>query len=167
MRSKFHIGTQIFANSSVEMMKVGQEFGEALKTQSLDIPGTKGTLIALIGGLGTGKTTFTQGVAKGFGIKTRIVSPTFIIMRSYNIESDSSSKVNINTLYHVDLYRVPEHNIKKELETVGFYDATHDHRNLVMVEWADKLPKLERGTIVLTFSYISFKSRKLVIDKIA
>ncbi len=167
MNNKFHIGSQIVVNSNSDMVKLGEEFGEALKSKSLDIPGTKGTLIALIGGLGTGKTTFVQGVAKGLGIRTRIVSPTFIIMRSYNIESDSSSKININYLYHVDLYRIPDYNVKRELETIGFWDVTYDHRNLVMVEWADKLPRLERGTIVLNFSHISSRTRKLSIDKIA
>ncbi|MFC1649182.1 tRNA (adenosine(37)-N6)-threonylcarbamoyltransferase complex ATPase subunit type 1 TsaE [Patescibacteria group bacterium] len=167
MSRKFHIGAQLVSGSVTSTKKLGEEFGNALRSQSLEIPGTKGTLVGLMGGLGTGKTTFVQGIAKAFGIKKRVVSPTFIIMRSYNLETDSSSKINISKLYHVDLYRVPDHNIKRELETVGFFDVLRDHRNLVFLEWADKLTHLQRGTIVIRFQYINSKTRKLFLDKIA
>lgn len=167
MSSKFHIGAQLITNSFTNTQKLGEEFGEALRSKSLEIPGARGTIVALVGGLGSGKTTFVQGVANAFGISKRIVSPTFIIMRSYNVVSDSSSKINIGCIYHIDLYRVPDHNIQKELETFGFYEVINDHRNLVFIEWADKLPHLPAGTLELRFQYINSKTRKIYISKVA
>src|SRR3990170_3860814 len=72
----------------------------------------RGNIIILTGELGAGKTTFVQGVAKTFNIKSRIISPTFIFVRKHkgrikNHESlrQDSGQARIMNLYHVDLYR--------------------------------------------------------------
>lgn len=69
-------------NSSEETKKIAENFAKKLKG---------GDIVALYGELGSGKTTFVQGLAKGLGIKKRIISPTFIIVRSYKIEFKSQS----------------------------------------------------------------------------
>lgn len=91
-------------------------------------------VIALVGDLGAGKTTFAQGFAKGLGIKQRMVSPTFLIMRKYQI-----SKSKFQNFYHVDVYRIHH---PGELNILKFKDILRDPRNLVLIEWAERIKKI-------------------------
>ncbi len=86
---------------------------------------TTGMTIALKGDLGTGKTTFVQGLAKGLGIPESyyITSPTFTIINEYNT-------ANL-TLCHLDLYRLGS---TEELDYIGFEDLL-DSRHVIVVEW--------------------------------
>jgi len=88
----------------------------------------KGTVIALYGNLGSGKTTFVQGFARGIGINKRVISPTFIILRTYKI-------VNGN-FYHVDLYRTQNDN---DIREIGLDEIIKNGKDIVAVEWAEKL----------------------------
>ncbi len=89
-------------------------------------------VVALVGDLGAGKTTFTQGFAKALGIRHRMVSPTFLIFRSYDI----APKNNFKWLYHMDAYRIDD---PKELKPLGFKEAIADPANIFLIEWADKI----------------------------
>ena len=79
------------AKNPEETLKLGCKFGRTLK---------KGSVVALVGELGTGKTLFTKGIAKGLGIKDYeyVNSPSFVIVKEYE-----SNKTH---LYHFDLYRL-------------------------------------------------------------
>src|SRR4030042_4237719 len=81
-------------------------------------------ILALSGDLGSGKTTFTQGFAEGLGIKSRVISPTFILMRKYG------------DFYHLDLYRL-ENNIEGEIKNLGIKDIWEDKKNIMIIEWAE------------------------------
>jgi len=83
-----------------------------------------GDVIVLTGDLGAGKTTFTQGLARGLGISERVTSPTFVISRVHEHPSGGLS------LVHVDAYRLGS---LAELEDLGL-DADLD-RSVVAVEW--------------------------------
>ncbi len=106
-----------------------------------------GEVLALTGELGAGKTTFAQGLAKGLGIKGRVTSPTFIIMRQYNTKlktlasrrSGQNSKVK--SLYHLDLYRL-EHDLESEVKNLGITDVWGKPENIVVIEWAEKIKAL-------------------------
>src|SRR3990167_10169634 len=98
---------EIFTENANETKKFGREFSAFLKG---------GETICLSGDLGSGKTTFVQGLAKRFGIE-RIISPTFILMRTYKID-DKYQKGGIKYLYHLDLYRL-EGNISEQLIDLG------------------------------------------------
>ncbi len=87
-------------------------------------------VLCLWGELGSGKTTFVQGVAKGLGITTRLLSPTFIIVRRHNIPE------TYNVLYHLDLYRIAT---PEDAKAVGFTDMTHESGSLIIVEWPERL----------------------------
>ena len=78
---------EVITKSAGETKEVGRKFSADL---------TAGDVVGLTGELGSGKTTFIQGVAEGLGVSARVNSPTFIIMREYG------------KLYHVDLYRLEE-----------------------------------------------------------
>ena len=89
-------------------------------------------LIALTGELGTGKTTFVQGFAKGLGITEKIISPTFVLIRHHGFGKD-------RTLFHIDLYRLEDSLNIKEL---GLEEIWSNPKNLVLIEWAEKIEKL-------------------------
>lgn len=111
--------------SPKETARVGQKLG--------DWVGIKGTsVICLYGELGSGKTTFAGGIAKAFGITTRLLSPTFIIVRRYQIPETS------RFLFHIDLYRIEG---EKDLVGLGLTEILADPDSVVVVEWAEKLTK--------------------------
>lgn len=88
-----------------------------------------GDILVFFGNLGSGKTTFIQGLANGLGIERRIISPTFIIVRHYRLEKKNSS------FYHIDLYRTGE---KNDLIGLGL-DQILTENNIVAIEWGEKL----------------------------
>jgi tRNA threonylcarbamoyladenosine biosynthesis protein TsaE len=91
-------------------------------------------VVGLYGGLGAGKTTFIQGFARGLGMKRNLPSPTFLIVRNYKLKA-----ANYKFLYHVDAYRL-EH--PKELRALGFGEILKEPKNMVIIEWADKIKRL-------------------------
>lgn len=94
------------------------------------------TVLGLTGDLGAGKTTFIKGLIKGLGVRRKIVSPTFLIMRKFPMNKTRS-------VYHVDAYRINEPNLLK----LGFKE-TLKSPNVVVVEWADRVKRiLPRNTI--------------------
>jgi tRNA threonylcarbamoyladenosine biosynthesis protein TsaE len=100
------------------------ELGRALGSK---IP--LGTSISLEGGLGAGKTSLVKGMAAGLGIEAEVLSPTFILVEEY--------RGGEAPLLHYDLYRLEE---LGEVESIGMFDAV-DGRNIVVVEWGDRLPE--------------------------
>lgn len=117
-----------------------------------------GEVLALVGELGDGKTTFTQGLAQGLGIKQRVISPTFILMRRYQIKSSKF-------FYHVDLYRLEE-NLGNEIENLGLTEFWGRSENIVAIEWAEKIKDLlPKNTIWITFKILEENTRRIVLDK--
>lgn len=122
-------------------------------------------VLALMGDLGSGKTTFVQALGKVLGIKQRVVSPTFILMRSYKIPlvirktgSDSSFK----HLYHLDLYRL---NSWGEVKTLGIEEIWADPKNLVCIEWAEKIELyLPKKYMRLEFEYLDENLRRITLS---
>lgn len=143
-------------------------------------------VIALHGELGSGKTTFVQGLAKGLEIKKRIISPTFIIVRKYEVpqpysssESGSAGESRSNNsrpalpagrqarmihFFHIDLYRITS---ESELEGLGIREIIEDPNNLVAIEWAEKMGEmLPKRRIDIHFEYIDEDKRKIIINGI-
>src|SRR3989338_6074522 len=84
---------------------------------------SQSNIFALTGNLGTGKTIFAQGFARGLGIKDKIISPTFVLIRQHSIPD--TSKV----FYHIDLYR-PEN-----FNHLGLGEILSDKNSVVLIEW--------------------------------
>lgn len=120
-----------------ETARLGEELG--------DWVGEIGArVICLYGELGSGKTTFAQGFAKAFEVTSRLLSPTFIIVRRYPVPK------NPGFLYHIDLYRVAG---QKDLLGLGLSEILADPSSVVLIEWAEKLGSLrpkERIDVRLT-----------------
>jgi tRNA threonylcarbamoyladenosine biosynthesis protein TsaE len=111
---------QFFSTSTDQTLELGRATGCLAARQIRE-----GMTIALKGDLGAGKTTFVQGLAKGFGVPDSfyITSPTFNIINEY-----PASRL---TLCHIDLYRLGS---VDELEYIGFEDLLDD-THLIIVEW--------------------------------
>ncbi|GAI22799.1 unnamed protein product, partial [marine sediment metagenome] len=105
------------------------------------------------GDLGGGKTTFLQGFAKGLGIKEKILSPTFIILRKFLIP-----KSQFLNFFHIDCYRISR---PKEILDLGFKEIISNSKNIVTIEWAERIQKiLPKETIILKFEFINQKTRR-------
>ena len=120
----------------------------------------KALVVGLYGDLGVGKTTFTQEAARLLGIKEQIISPTFVILRIYEI---GKNKFPFKRLIHIDAYRLDK---PKELSALGFKDLLKDKKNLILVEWANKvLPVLPKDHRKIIFEFAGKKNRKISYDK--
>jgi len=128
---------EIITQSAEETAKLGEELADSLEFRALSLELREGekrkaTVICLYGELGSGKTTFAQGFAKGLGIPSRLLSPTFIIVRRYEVPQTE------NFLYHLDLYRVSG---GQDLAGLGVAEILADSGSYVLIEWAEKLTK--------------------------
>lgn len=136
----------IESHSTDETKKLGRLFGEELKHAEFQKTGA--VVVALIGTLGSGKTTFVQGFAKGIGSCGRIASPTFILARIHRI-SDS----NFSRFVHMDAYRLSSIH---DLPPLGFNELLRDPKTIILVEWADIIRSaLPNGTIVIRSAHCS------------
>ena len=87
-----------------------------------------GSVISLEGGLGVGKTLFVSGICAGLEVKEEVLSPTFILLEEYN---------GLFPILHFDLYRLEK---LEEVYKLGLFDLA-DGRNIILVEWGDRLPE--------------------------
>ena len=88
---------------------------------------SNGKVIALIGNLGSGKTTFSQGFAKGLGIGDSVISPTFKLVSEYN---------GIRPLYHIDCYRLES---SADFLNIGGENFLNNIDGITLIEWADRM----------------------------
>ena len=137
---------------------------EILKKKSI-----RGIVVGLAGELGSGKTTFVQGFAKALNIKTKIVSPTFVLMKKHEIrnpKSETNSKFKIKkfkTLIHIDVYRIKK---SKEILDLGWKEIINDPQNIILIEWAEKIKKiLPKNCIIINFKHINKNKRWIKIKK--
>lgn len=104
-------------------------------------------ILALEGNLGSGKTTFAQGAARSLGIKEKVVSPTFVLLKIYELATKSDFKY----LIHVDCYRLGSY---KDLLHLGFEKMLKDKDAVLIIEWASRIGKiLPRGTLRIKFRH--------------
>jgi len=121
-----------------------------------------GEVICLYGDLGYGKTTFIQGFARGLGLEGRIISPTFIIMRSYQANSKFQDS-RFKNFYHIDLYRI---NTEQEIIDLGLFELLNNSENIIVIEWPEKMGKLlPKNRIDIIFEYLDEDKRKIVIQE--
>jgi len=130
-----------------ETQAIGQNFAKNLKG---------GDVVLLYGDLGDGKTTFVQGLAKGLGIERRIISPTFILMRTHRINTKGAK-----FFYHLDLYRMES---EKNLEGLGLEEILGNKENITVIEWAEKIgKKASASSIKVFFKNLGEDKRRLEI----
>lgn len=119
-----------------------------------------GQIMALYGQLGSGKTTFVKGFARGLGIKQRILSPSFQIIREYPF---SRSSIHLFTLFHIDLYRIDK--LDQELKQ-NLKEILADKNNIIAIEWSEKIENLlPKKHWKIYFHYLSKNERRIEIKK--
>jgi tRNA threonylcarbamoyladenosine biosynthesis protein TsaE len=145
MRLKF------FTTSPSQTKRAGEVLAqEILKTS----PAKKAHVIGLLGDLGGGKTTFVQGLARGLRVKEKILSPTFILMRKFPAPKRRN-------FYHFDCYRIQK---AKELLALGFQGIIAEPKNIVAVEWADKVRQImPPNTVWVSFEFAGKRKRKIMV----
>lgn len=133
-----------------------KEFQEAARVYARGLTPfpDRATVVGLVGNLGAGKTTFVQAAAKALGIKEKVASPTFLIMKSYKLLD-----LRFEFFIHIDAYRLKH---SYELRTLGFADLLSDSHNLIFIEWADKVVDLlPHHTQTISFEYLDEETRKI------
>ena len=139
--------TEIITKNERETKKVAKLLAQELIKKPLKTK--EALIIGLEGELGSGKTRFVQGFAKGLGIRKRLTSPTFVLMKKYK------------NLYHLDCYRL---NKPKDLLDLDFKEIISNPKNIILIEWAEKVRKiLPRDRIWIKFEIVSSKRRKIKI----
>jgi len=139
MKRTLHIANE------TETEKLGERIGQAA------VPGM---VVALIGDLGTGKTTLTKSIARGLGVTETVTSPTFNIIREYK-----SGRI---PLYHFDVYRIAD---PDEMFELGYEEYFYGD-GICIVEWADIIEELlpEDAVIIHIDRGASEEEREYIIE---
>lgn len=135
------------SNCTADTVNIAYEFAKRLKA---------GDGVLYKGEMGAGKTYFTKGIAKAFGITEEITSPTFALINEYY------GNVNI---FHFDLFRISDFD---ELYAIGFYDY-FDRNGVLCIEWSENIPTLSdyfETAYEVSINKLGEDSREIIIDKI-
>ncbi|MFH0912159.1 MAG: tRNA (adenosine(37)-N6)-threonylcarbamoyltransferase complex ATPase subunit type 1 TsaE [Patescibacteria group bacterium] len=129
--------------SAAETQKLGESLGKKLSPPAI---------IAFESDLGGGKTTLIQGLAKGLGIKGKVISPTFVLEKIYVVPKKKFS------LYHYDVYRLaPDPLLIGEI-------LENAEDNIVAIEWADRIKEhLPKNTVWVKISLGKNDDRQIKI----
>lgn len=115
--------------SSVETKKLAEKILRDLKG---------GDILGLVGDLGSGKTVFVQGLGNALGLKAKIQSPTFILLKVYHLPKPWKK---IKTLVHIDAYRLKN---SDQLYDIGFLDYAKRKDALTVIEWIDRVTEIKK-----------------------
>jgi len=133
----------IITNNESETILEGERLGKVL------LPGS---IVALYGGLGVGKTAFTRGLAIGLGLDAHVSSPTFTIVNEYPGKTP---------LFHFDMFRIET---EDELFDIGWDDYL-DRNGVCAVEWSEKVPGVfPSGTFTVKLENLGGNTRRLVVS---
>jgi len=121
-----------------------------------------GELIFLIGDLGSGKTTFAQGLAKALDIKEIVSSPTFMMAKKYKIKKDNHLWPRQTELWHFDLYRLSDF---KDFFDIGGMEAIEEN-SLVLIEWPEKIKdRLPKPDMIIHLKNLGEDKREIKITQ--
>ena len=119
-------------------------------------------VLCLSGDLGAGKTTFTQGLLKGLGVKGPYTSPTFVVIKNYKVISNKqfpiSKRIEVN---HIDAYRIGA----KDLLELGFKDFAGKKNSVTIIEWPERVKKIiPKNSLWIDFEWVSEKERRITLS---
>lgn len=141
---------KIVSNSPEETQEIAREFVQMLKK------GDSATVIALVGDLGSGKTSFSQFVGEALGVHDPIQSPTFLIEKIYELK-----RAPWEHMVHIDAYRLES---EQELLDLGWEKIISRSENIVLVEWADKVMSiLPPHTYHIVLTHVDETKREIEI----
>ncbi len=148
---------KLITKSEIETQNLGQKISKALFHNS----GLKerALVLNLNGDLGGGKTTFVQGLARGLGIKKSVLSPTFVLSKRYELDG-----LPFNNFYHFDCYRLETKNDIDSFKKMHLIKILKEPKNIVAIEWSEKLKDPRLDGISLYFIFKSEKEREIKIE---
>ena len=138
---------EYISNNVEETGRIAQEVAKSLQG---------GEVLALSGNLGAGKTVFVKALAKAMGVEENITSPTFVLMKVYDVEVGK-----IRRIVHVDCYRLEG---QEDLADIGLSDYLAFDNSVVVIEWADKIINLPDSTIKIKIENLEGDKRIIIID---
>ncbi len=145
---------KVVTKNAEETKKAGEDFVSTLKPQK-----EGATVVCLFGDLGAGKTTFVQGFARALAIKETIQSPTFVLMKRFSIAAP------FKNLIHVDAYRIEN---EKELEPLDFKEILSDQKNLIVIEWPERIKNsIPKDALCVFFSFVDDVTRDITLPDYA
>jgi tRNA threonylcarbamoyladenosine biosynthesis protein TsaE len=118
-------------------------------------------LILLQGDLGAGKTTFSQAVLEYLGAEGPFTSPTFVIIKDYEVDFQNKNKVKFKKVYHLDCYRINE----ESLNDLNWNDIIENKESLILLEWPEKIEKaLPEKYVKINFKVLGESERKIKVS---
>jgi tRNA threonylcarbamoyladenosine biosynthesis protein TsaE len=129
-----------------------QQFGRELSTKL-----TAGTVLLLIGDLGSGKTSLVQGLAAGLGVTESITSPTFTLINEYLVGSCP--------LYHLDLYRLTPDEVAA-LHLEQYWEGWEVEPGIVAIEWPERLPYRPAQYLQIELAHHPIEGRLATITQV-
>jgi tRNA threonylcarbamoyladenosine biosynthesis protein TsaE len=149
-------GIKIISKSANETKNIAKKIADLLRKEKFS---SKATVIGLQGELGGGKTTFVQGLISSFGVKEKILSPTFVIMKNFEVKGKTQY---FKKIYHFDVYRIGD---EKEMDIIGFKEIINNPDNLVLVEWSNLIKKtMPKDSILINFEFKDENTRNIMIS---
>lgn len=142
-----------FTSQSTEETRVVAE--HLLNNISL---GNSATVVTLSGELGAGKTDFAQNVGEMLGVKENMHSPTFVIMKVYEIDWKG-----FKNLIHIDAYRLEK---DSELLHLGWKGIISEPENLVLIEWPENVPGIiPNNAKKISLTFVDENTREIEIHE--
>ena len=158
---------KFITTNTEQTRKIGEMLAKELKG---------GEIICLEGELGSGKTTFAQGILKGLKVEGPYTSPTFVIMKHYKKEIPNSksqipnksenyklqiTNYKLQNIYHIDAYRVNSVDILE----LGWEEIVKNENNVTIIEWADRIKKIiPDDAIWMKFEWMDKDKRRIAIS---
>lgn len=144
---------KIVTYSAKETREAGARLARSIMKKN---PKLKAQVLALHGDLGAGKTTLLQGFARELGVKEKILSPTFILMKKFQIPN--SKFLNF---YHIDCYRLKN---TADMKEIGFKEVIANPQNIVAIEWPERIQELLMGATTIHLTHLRENKRVLTIS---
>jgi tRNA threonylcarbamoyladenosine biosynthesis protein TsaE len=138
------------SHSALETVELGRQLAAHLRNAHV---------VLLRGDLGAGKTTLVKGIAEGFGAAQAddVTSPTFTLIHEYRGPDKD--------VFHIDLYRLEK---PGELDSLGLEDLMHDERNVLLIEWGEKFPRiLQQKDAEIVIRRVEHDERKVRLTMVA
>lgn len=134
---------EIISRSAEQTRRVGMRLGAMLEP---------GDIVGLVGDLGTGKTTFVQGLAAGWGSLDPVSSPTFVIVNVYR-------RLDRRKLFHLDAYRLSGPAEAVDLDLDDMFE-----KGVLVIEWADIIAQaLPEERLWVDLRYVDENQRDLIL----
>ena len=148
---------KIITKSGKETKKMGEDLARWICSGQVKENRKSAVVIGLSGNLGGGKTTFLQGFAKGLGIKEKILSPTFVILKHFKITNQK-----FTDFYHIDCYRLKTH---EDILELNFENIILNPKNIVAIEWPEKIKKvLPKNLMEISFKFVDENKREISFE---